>query len=102
MREYTIDDRTFEVPDCKAVEEDDGSVVFEVTEGRFNGVQFRYDSIRMSETEDDLMTFELYTSLDETTQEFQEFSELCKDMLLAMVYDYAKSKVNSQITDSVT
>ena len=91
------------IPDIICVDQTN-EPIFEITEGEFIGVQFQLKNIKVDENEEDLLNYDLYTSMEECHHNYKMITPIVNNFLLSALYDQIERAQNeaSKASDSDT
>lgn len=84
MKEIKIEDVTLSVPSFVVVMHDDTPFI-KITEGKYDGVEFAYQDIKVNEQDDSLLEYNLYSTSRFIESEMEEFQKVTNDILLSIL-----------------
>ena len=72
MKTFICEGKEVTIPDISHVQNDDGSLMFEIQEGDHKGIIFALDNMRIDENDESLMWYDLKTEKEEQVLQIKE------------------------------
>jgi hypothetical protein len=94
MKTIEIQDVTLTIPEYVVVMHDDIPFI-KITEGKYEGIEYTYQDIKVNEEDESLLEYNLYSTSRFIESEMDEFQKVANDILLSILtraIDDAESK----------
>lgn len=105
MKQFTVGDKTYEVPAITVVTDDQGkSPVFEISEGEYSGVKFSIDDIHMDDKDESLMWYDLNVgdTFDPPRADINlKIKPIVDDFIIMVLHEQIEREKNGKQSDSV-
>lgn len=99
MKEIKIEDVTYKIPDYDVIMHEDKPHL-RITEGKYEGVVFTYQDIKVNEQDESLIEYNLYTNQEFNESEMQDFQNVANDILLVVLQEAITNAEKTERTES--
>lgn len=86
MKTFMIEGKEVTVPDVIVVDTN-YPPVFEIIEGDFIGIQFKLDEMRMDDKEENVLMYDLFSSLEENDSRFDSLKVIVDNFIMSILVE---------------
>lgn len=98
MKEIKIEDITYKIPEYDVIMHE-GKPHLRITEGKYEGVAFTYDDVKVNEEDESLIEYNLYTNTQFNESEMQDFQNVANDILLVVLHEAITNAEKTERTE---